>query len=182
VDGDDALNYGAIGVVIGHEMTHGFDDQGRQYDENGNMRDWWSSGDSARFVQKANLMVKQYSSYLSVDTFHINGHLTLGENIADNGGVAIAYAAFKNTPEGKDTSLRIDGLTPDERFFMAFAQVWRIKMRPEILRMAAMTDPHATAHFRVNGTLSNLEAFYQTYGVKPGDQMYMPDSLRAKIW
>lgn len=180
--GDDALNYGGIGIVIGHEMTHGFDDQGRQYDENGNMKDWWSSADSARFMQKADLMVRQYSRYLSVDTFHLNGKLTLGENIADNGGVAIAYAAFKNTPEGKDTALRIDGLTPDQRFFRSFAQVWKLKMRPEVLRMGAMNDPHSTAQFRVNGTLSNLDAFYLTYDVKPGDQMYLADSLRAKIW
>jgi putative endopeptidase len=181
-NGDDALNYGGIGIVIGHEMTHGFDDQGRQYDENGNMRDWWSSGDSMRFMQKADLMVRQYSHYLSVDTFHLNGKLTLGENIADNGGVAIAYAAFKNTSEGKDTALRIDGLTPDQRFFRSFAQVWKLKMRPELLRIGALNDPHSTAQFRVNGTLSNLDAFYQTYDVKPGDEMYLADSLRANIW
>jgi putative endopeptidase len=181
-DGDDAINYGGIGMVIGHEMTHGFDDQGRQYDENGNLRSWWSPEDSARFVQKATLIVKQYDGYVAIDTFHVNGSLTLGENIADNGGLAIAYAAFKNTAEGKDTTSRIDGLSPDQRFFRAFAQGWKFKIRPEGLRTGIMVDPHSPVQFRVNGPLSNLDAFYQTYDVKPGDQMYRPDSLRAKIW
>jgi putative endopeptidase len=182
VDGDDALNYGAIGMVIGHEMTHGFDDQGRLYDENGNLRSWWSPEDSARFVQKANLIVKQYDGYVAVDTFHIHGSLTLGENIADLGGITLAYAAFKKTAEGKDTTTKIDGLTSDQRFFRGFAQGWKIKVRPERLRFQTMTNPHSAPHWRVNGPLSNLEAFYQTYDVKPGDQMYRPDSLRAKIW
>jgi putative endopeptidase len=181
-DGDDALNYGGIGMVIGHEMTHGFDDQGRLYDENGNLHGWWTPEDSTRFVQKANLIVHQYNGYIAVDTFHINGQLTLGENIADNGGLAIAYAAFKNTPEGKDTSLRIDGMSPDQRFFRAFAQSWKTKMRPEVERVFTISDPHSSKRFRVNGPLANLDAFYQAYDVKPGDMMYRPDSLRAKIW
>jgi putative endopeptidase len=181
-DGDDALNYGGIGMVIGHEMTHGFDDQGRQYDENGNLRSWWSPADSARFMQKANLIVKQYDGYIGIDTFHVNGGLTLGENIADNGGLALAYAAFKKTPQGMDTTVSIDGLSPDQRFFRGFAQAWKFKIRPEGLRTGIMVDPHSPVQFRINGPLSNLEAFYQTYDLKPGDQMYRPDSLRVKIW
>jgi putative endopeptidase len=180
-DGDDAVNYGAIGLVIGHEMTHGFDDQGRQYDANGNLKDWWSPEDAARFKQKANLIVDQYSHYVAVDSFHINGNLTLGENIADVGGLSIAYAAFKKTPQGKDT-VRIDGLTPDERFFRAFAQVWRVKTRPESMKTQVLNNPHSTPQFRVDGPVSNLNAFYDTYNIRPGDKMYKPDSLRAHIW
>src|SRR5580698_3186210 len=165
-NGDDALNFGAIGMVIGHEMTHGFDDQGRQYDADGNLKSWWTSEDSARFVRKVNLVVQQYDGYLAIDTFHINGNLTLGENLADVGGLAIAYSAFKKTAQGHDTT-RIDGLTPDERFFRSFAQAWRIKVRPETARSWALNNPHSTIQFRVNGPVSNLNAFYDTYGLKP---------------
>jgi putative endopeptidase len=180
-NGDDALNFGAIGMVIGHEMTHGFDDQGRQYDADGNLKSWWTSEDSARFVRKVNLVVQQYDGYLAIDTFHINGNLTLGENLADVGGLAIAYSAFKKTAQGHDTT-RIDGLTPDERFFRSFAQAWRIKVRPETIRSWVLNNPHSTPQFRVNGPVSNLNAFYDTYGLKPGDKLYRPDSLRAHIW
>ncbi|TDW96793.1 M13 family metallopeptidase [Dinghuibacter silviterrae] len=180
-DGDDALNYGAIGLVIGHEMTHGFDDQGRLYDADGNLKDWWSPEDAARFKQKANLVVQQYNGFIAVDTFHINGNLTLGENIADVGGLSLAYGAFKKTAQGKDTTL-IDGLTPDQRFFRSFAQVWKVKSRPEVLRTQVMTNPHSTPQFRVNGPVSNLNAYYTTYNVQPSDKMYRPDSLRAHIW
>jgi putative endopeptidase len=180
-DGDDAVNYGGIGLVIGHEMTHGFDDQGRQYDADGNLKDWWSKEDAARFKQKADLVVRQYNGYTAVDTFHINGSLTLGENIADVGGLSIAYSAFKKTPQGKD-STRIDGLTPDQRFFRSFSQIWRVKSRPEILRTQVLTNPHSTPQFRVNGPAANLNAFYSTYDVQPTDKMYRPDSLRAHIW
>ena len=180
-NGDDAVNYGAIGLVIGHEMTHGFDDQGRQYDADGNLKDWWSKEDAARFKQKADLIVSEYDGFIAVDTFHINGSLTLGENIADVGGLSIAYGAFKKTAQGKDTT-RIDGLTPDQRFFRSFAQVWRVKSRPEVLRTQVLTDPHSTPQFRVNGPVSDLNVFYNTYNVQPGDKMYRPDSLRAHIW
>lgn len=180
-DGDDALNYGAIGLVIGHEMTHGFDDQGRQYDADGNLKDWWSKEDADRFKQKANLVVQEYNGFVAVDTFHINGNLTLGENIADVGGLSIAYGAFKKTAQGKDT-VRIDGLTPDQRFFRSFAQVWKVKSRPEVLRTQVMTNPHSTPQYRVNGPVSNLNAFYSAYDVQPTDKMYRPDSLRAHIW
>lgn len=180
-DGDDALNYGAIGLVIGHEMTHGFDDQGRQYDADGNLKDWWTKEDAERFKQRANLVVQEYDGFVAVDTFHINGNLTLGENIADVGGLSIAYGAFQKTAQAKDTT-RIDGLTPDERFFRSFAQVWKVKSRPEVLRTQVLTNPHSTPQYRVNGPVSNLNAFYTTYNVKPGDRMYRPDSLRAHIW
>ena len=180
-DGDDALNYGAIGLVIGHEMTHGFDDQGRQYDADGNLKEWWTPDDSARFRQKTELVVRQYDAYLAVDTFHINGNLTLGENIADIGGLSLAYGAFKKTPQGKDTT-RIDGLSPDERFFRSFAQVWRVKVRPEAVRSQVLNNPHSTPHFRVDGPAADLNAFYDTYHLQPTDKMYLPDSLRAHIW
>jgi putative endopeptidase len=180
-DGDDAVNYGAIGMFIGHELTHGFDDQGRLYDAAGNLKNWWTPEDSTRFVQKANLVVRQYNDYLAIDTFHVNGKLTLGENIADIGGLSIAYSAFKKTAQGKD-SIRIDGLTPDQRFFMAFAQMWRTKSRPETERAQVLTDEHSTNQFRVNGPASDLNAFYDTYNIQPTDGMYRPDSLRPHIW
>ena len=180
-DGDDAVNYGAIGMAIGHELTHGFDDQGRLYDAAGNLKNWWTPQDSARFVQKASLVVRQYNDYVVVDTFHINGALTLGENIADIGGLSIAYSAFKKTAQGKD-SIRIDGLTPDQRFFIAFAQMWRAKDRPERDRALILTDGHSMPQFRVNGPASDLNAFYETYNIQPADGMYRPDSLRPHIW
>ena len=180
-DGDDAVNYGAIGLVIGHEMTHGFDDQGRQYDGDGNLKNWWSPEDLAHFKQKANLVVRQYDSYIAVDTFHLNGDLTLGENLADVGGLSIAYGAFKMTAQGKD-STKIDGLTPDERFFLSFAQVWRAKYRPQALKTQVLTNPHSIPQWRVNGPTSDLNAFYDTYHIQPTDKMYLPDSLRAHIW
>jgi len=180
-NGDDALNYGAIGVVIGHEITHGFDDQGRQYDAKGNLKSWWLPGDSANFRKKADLVVDQYNHSIVIDTFHINGELTQGENIADIGGVAIAYEAFKKTEEGKSTE-KIDGLTPDQRFFIAYAEIWRSKWRPEFERRIVMTNPHSTPKYRVNNPVSNSPAFYEAFNVKPGDKMYRADSLRAQIW
>ena len=180
-DGDDALNYGAIGVVIGHEMTHGFDDQGRKFDAHGNLKNWWLPADSIKFQKRANLVVNQYNHSLVVDTLHINGELTQGENIADIGGVTIAFAAFKKTTEGK-SGKRIDGLTPDQRFFMAYAEILRSKMRPEIERKLVMSDPHSMPMYRVNNPLSDISAFYSAFNVKPGDKMYLPDSLRAQVW
>ncbi|MEO6329554.1 MAG: M13 family metallopeptidase [Ginsengibacter sp.] len=180
-DGDDALNYGAIGVVIGHEITHGFDDQGRQYDALGNLKNWWLSSDSANFRKKADLVVKQYNGSVVVDTLHINGELTQGENIADIGGLTIAYEAFKKTAEGK-SGKKIGGLTPDQRFFMAYAEVWRSKWRPEMERSLVMGDPHSTPKYRVNNAVANMPAFYSAFNVKPGDKMHQPDSLRAQVW
>jgi len=180
-NGDDALNYGAIGVVIGHEITHGFDDQGRQYDARGNLKSWWLPTDSANFRKKADLVVDQYNRSLVIDTFHINGELTQGENIADIGGVAIAHEAFKKTEEGRSNE-KIDGLTPDQRFFIAYAEIWRSKWRPEFERRIVMTNPHSTPRYRVNNPISDNPAFYEAFNVKPGDKMYRPDSLRVQVW
>jgi putative endopeptidase len=181
MNGDDAVNYGAIGLVIGHEITHGFDDQGRLYDADGNLKEWWSPEDAERFKKRAENIIKQYNGYLVVDSFHLNGELTEGENIADNGGLAIAYAAFKKTAEGKSNE-SINGLTPDQRFFLAAAQIWKRKDRKESLRTQVKTNPHSTAMYRVNGPMSNMPAFYDAFHVQPSDSMYRPDSLRVKIW
>ncbi|HEY0897375.1 MAG TPA: M13 family metallopeptidase [Sphingobacteriaceae bacterium] len=178
---DDAINYGAIGAVIGHEMTHGFDDQGSQYDKDGNLKDWWTKEDAAKFKQKASVVVDQYGQFTVLNGLKVNGKLTLGENLADIGGLAIAYEAFKNTEQGKGNTA-IDGFSPDQRFFLSFAQVWRIKDRDERLRMRISLDPHAPEMYRVNGPLSNMPAFYEAFGVKPGDKMYREEGQRVKIW
>ena len=181
VHGDDAVNYGAIGMVIGHEITHGFDDQGRQYDADGNMKEWWTQDDAKRFKQRAGKIIDQYNGYIAIDSLHLNGKLTEGENIADNGGIAIAYAAFKKTAQGKRNE-KINGLTPDQRFFIAAAQLWKVKVRPERLRTLTLTNEHSAPMWRVNGPASNTAAFYQAFNVAPTDSMYRPDSLRVKIW
>ena len=179
-DADDAVNYGAIGMVIGHEMTHGFDDQGSQYDKNGNLNVWWKPEDAAKFKKKVQVVVDQFNK----DTLlgmRVNGQLTTGENMADMGGITIAYQAFKNTPEGKSDT-KIDGLTPDQRFFLGFAQIWRVKARDEYMRTRIATDPHSPEIFRVNGPLSNFEPFYKTFNVKPGDKLYRPENERVNVW
>jgi putative endopeptidase len=178
---DDAVNYGAIGAVIGHEITHGFDDEGRQFDADGNLKDWWSAEDTTKFKQRAANVIHQYNHYVSVDTFHLNGELTEGENIADIGGLLIAYDAFKKTEQGKGNE-KINGLTPDQRFFLAFAQILKMKIRKERLITLTRTDPHSVPMWRMNGTVSNLPAFYEAFDVKSTDSMYIPDSLRVKIW
>ncbi len=178
---DDAINYGSIGLVIGHEMTHGFDDQGRQYDAEGNLKDWWTAKDGALFTTKAKGAVDQYNQYLVLDSLHVNGQLTLGENLADIGGLAIAYDAFKLTSQGKSDT-QIDGLTPDQRFFLGFAQCWRLINRPEMMRTRITTDPHSPEQFRVNGPLSNFEPFYKTFGVTDKNKMYRKPEDRVKIW
>jgi len=180
-DGDDALNYGAIGIIIGHEITHGFDDQGRMFDAKGNLKSWWLPADSANFRKKADLVVKQYNRSIVVDSIHLNGELTQGENIADIGGMTIAYEAFKKTEEGKSNE-KINGLTPDQRFFIAYAKILRSKWRPERERSQVMSDPHSTPKYRVNNPMSDVPAFYKAFDVKPGDKMYVPDSLRAQVW
>ncbi len=180
-NGDDAVNYGAIGMVIGHEMTHGFDDEGRQFDARGNLENWWTPADAAKFKQKTDLVVKQYDQFTVLDSLHVNGKLTLGENIADIGGLSIAYAAFKKTAQGQSTE-KVDGLTPDQRFFMSLAQVWRMVTRPERERSLILIDPHSPPKYRVNGPVSNLDAFYTAFDVKPGDKLYRPDSIRVHIW
>ncbi len=179
--GDDALNYGGIGMVIGHEMTHGFDDQGAQFDKDGNLKMWWTPADYANFKAKANKVIALYNSFTVLDSLHVNGALTNGENIADLGGISIAYDAFKMTKEGQDTT-RIDGFTPDQRFFISLAQIWRAKQKDESQRQQINTDPHSPPIWRVNGPLMNFTPFYKAFDVKPGDGMYRADSLRIKIW
>ena len=178
---DDAINYGGIGMVIGHEMTHGFDDQGSQYDEVGNLQNWWTKEDGIKFKDKTGLVVKQYNGYMVADTLHVNGDLTQGENIADIGGIAIAYDAFKMTKQGQGSE-KIDGFTPDQRFFIGFAQAWREKLRDQTERMYVNTDPHSPSRFRVNGALVNFEPFYTAFGIKETDKMYIKPENRAKIW
>ena len=178
---DDAINYGAIGLVIGHEMTHGFDDQGRQYDKDGNLKDWWTKEDATKFKAKVQVMIDEYNKYTVLNNVHVNGALTQGENLADIGGLAIAYQAFKNTPQGKG-NVKIDGFTPDQRFFLSLTQVWREKQTDELTRMLINVDPHSPDMYRVNGPASNSAAFYDAFGIKPRDKMYIPENERVKVW
>ncbi|HVU85409.1 MAG TPA: M13 family metallopeptidase, partial [Puia sp.] len=178
---DDAINYGGIGMVIGHEMTHAFDDQGAQFDKDGNVKNWWTKEDNDKFRAKTKRVIDLYSSFTVLDTAHIKGALTVGENTADNGGVAIAYDAFKMTKEGQD-STRIDGFTPDQRFFLSIARIWRVKTRDAFLRMYINTNPHSPAMWRVNGPLMSSAPFYKAFNVQPGDKDYLPEDQRIKIW
>jgi putative endopeptidase len=181
LEADDAVNYGAIGGVIGHEISHGFDDQGRKSDGEGNLRDWWTAEDAERFEERAEMLVEQYSRYNPVDDLHVNGRLTLGENIGDLSGLAIAYQAYRLSLGGEEPPV-IDGFTGDQRFFMGWAQVWRSKYRDEALRQQVLTDPHSPAVYRVNGVVVNLPAFYEAFDVEAGDGMYIPEEQRVKIW
>ena len=178
---DDAINYGAIGMVIGHEMTHGFDDQGSQYDAAGNLKNWWTAKDKELFRAKTGAVARQYDQYTVLDGLHVNGNLTLGENLADIGGLAIAYDAFKMTKQGQGDE-KIDGFTPDQRFFLGYAQVWRIVNRPELVRTLITTNPHSPEQFRVNGPLSNFDPFYKAFNVTDKNKMYRKPEERAKIW
>ncbi|MBV9107949.1 MAG: M13 family metallopeptidase, partial [Gemmatimonadetes bacterium] len=178
---DDATNYGAMGAVIGHEATHGFDDEGRQYDAAGNLRDWWTAEDAARYTAQAQRIVDQFNGYTAVDTLHLNGKLTAGENIADLGGLTIAYAAMEKSLEGKPRQI-INGYTPEQRFFLGWARVWREVNRPEYSRMLVTVDPHSPGRWRVNGPLSNMPEFAQAFHCQPGDPMVRPDSVRVQIW
>ncbi|MBO9593086.1 MAG: M13 family metallopeptidase [Niabella sp.] len=178
---DDAVNYGGIGAVIGHEMTHGFDDQGAQYAADGNLKNWWTPEDEKKFREKTKMVEEQFNRYTVLDSVHVNGALTLGENIADLGGIAIAYDAFKKTKQGQGNEL-IDGFTPDQRFFMSWGQIWRSKSTPERAKQLIKIDPHAPAEWRGNGPLTNFEPWYKAFNVKPGDKMYKPENERAKIW
>jgi putative endopeptidase len=181
VNADDAINYGAIGMVIGHEMTHGFDDQGSQYDEKGNMQNWWGPADAAKFKSKTGAVVNQYNAFKVLDTLHVNGELTLGENLADIGGLTIAFDAFKMTKQGQGKEM-IDGFTPDQRFFLGYAQVWRLKDSDENMRVRIATDPHSPEMYRVNGPAMNFDPFYTTFKIKEGDKMYIKPVERVKIW
>jgi putative endopeptidase len=179
---DDAVNYGAIGAVIGHEMTHGFDDQGRKFDAAGNLRDWWTAEDGANYRVRSEKVEAQYSEYTVLDTLHVNGKLTLGENTADIGGLAIAYAALQKELATKPAPGRIDGFTPEQRFFLAYARLWRRIDRDEALRQQVLTNPHSPGHWRANGPPSVLEEFAQAFGCKEGDAMVREAAKRARIW
>jgi len=178
---DDAVNYGGIGAVIGHEMTHGFDDEGRQYDADGTLRDWWTKDDADKFKTRADQVVAQYNGFTVLDTLHVNGRLTLGENLADLGGLNVAYAAFKKTKEGQSHK-KIGGFTPDQRFFLSWAQVWRSSQRPEAAAQRILTDPHSPEQYRANAPLTNIDAWYAAFNVQPGDKMYKKPEDRIKIW
>lgn len=178
---DDAVNYGGIGAVIGHEMTHGFDDQGRQYDADGTLRDWWTKDDADKFKLRADQVVAQYNGFTILDTMHVNGKLTEGENLADLGGLNVAYAAFKKTKEGHSHK-KIGGFTPDQRFFLAWAQVWRSSQRPEAAAQRILTDPHSPEQYRANAPLTNIDAWYAAFKVQPGDKMYKKPEDRIHVW
>ncbi len=181
VRADDAVNYGAIGAVIGHEISHGFDDKGSQFDGEGNLRDWWTPEDRAKFDAKAARLTRQYDGYSPLPGYHVNGALTLGENIADNAGVAIAYKAYQLSLGGQAAPV-IDGFTGAQRFFMGFGRVWRVTMREAQQIVQIKTDPHAPGRFRANGSMMNQPGFYEAFGVKPGDAMYLPPQERVTIW
>jgi predicted metalloendopeptidase len=178
---DDATNYGAIGAVIGHEMGHGFDDRGRQFDAQGNLRDWWRPEDVERYKVRADKVAKQFDGYTVIDTVHVNGRLTLGENLADLGGLAVAYAAMEKAYAGKPRT-KLGGFSPEQRFFLGWARVWRNLQTNEDLRTQVQTDPHAPAHWRINGPLSNLREFRDAWGCKDGDPMVRPAELSTRIW
>lgn len=178
---DDAVNYGGIGMVIGHEFTHAFDDQGAQYDKEGNVKNWWTEEDYAKFKAKTQQIIEQYDAFTVLDSVHLKGALTVGENTADNGGVAIAYDAFKMTAQGQD-STKINGYTPDQRFFMSVARIWRVKTRDEYLRNYVATDPHSPPIWRVNGPLMNMTPFYEAFDVEEGDKNYKAETDRIKVW
>ena len=181
-DADDAVNYGGIGVVIGHEMTHGFDDQGRNYDKDGNLSAWWTKEDEEKFNEKAQVLVDQYDRIVVLDTLHADGRYTLGENIADQGGLLISYQAYMNTLEGKERPADIDGFTHEQRFYLGYANLWAQNVRPQEIIRRTKTDVHSLGKWRVNGALRNIDGFYEAFGIKEGDAMYMAPEERINIW
>lgn len=181
VNADDALNYGGIGMVIGHEITHSFDDQGAQYDKYGNVTNWWTKTDYDKFKARTQQVIDQYNKFTVLDSVHVKGALTVGENTADIAGVAIAYDAFKLTEQGKSNE-KLDGFTPDQRFFISIARIWRVKTRNAYMGMYVNTNPHSPAKWRVNGPLMNFTPFYNAFNVQPGDKMYKPEKDRIVVW
>lgn len=181
MDGDDAINYGGIGVVIGHEMTHGFDDQGRKFDKDGNLTDWWTEDDAARFDERAKVLVEYFDNIVVVDTVHANGTFTLGENIADHGGLQVSYNAFQKTAQGQSEE-KIDGYTPTQRFFLSYAGLWAGNVRDaEVLRLTKI-DPHSLGKWRVDGALPHINAWYEAFNIDSSAPMYIPNEKRASIW
>ena len=179
---DDAVNYGAMGAIIGHEITHGYDDQGRQFDSNGNMNNWWTEKDKELFDARTKVIEEQFDQYVVLDSIHLNGKLTLGENIADLGGLCVAYDALQIALESSGNSDLIDGFTPDQRLFISYASIWRNLERDDALLNQVKTNPHSPPYFRVIGPLSNMPVFFKAFNVQPGDPMRRPDSLLAKVW
>jgi putative endopeptidase len=181
--GDMAANYGALGGSwAGHELTHGFDDEGRHYDADGNLRDWWVASDTSRFDEQAQRIVDQFDGYIQVDTTHVNGKLTLGENIADYGGLLTAYDAMERALDRTGKRETIDGYTPEQRFFIAYAQTWREHSRPQTMLTRVTVDPHAPAEWRTNGPVSNMPAFAKAFNCQPGDPMVRPKDVVPQIW
>ncbi|MCD2424981.1 M13 family metallopeptidase [Niabella pedocola] len=178
---DDAVNYGGIGAVIGHEMSHGFDDNGSKYDADGTLRNWWTEEDRKKFDAKADALARQFDGYTVLDTIHVNGKLTLGENIGDLGGMNVAYEAFKMTKQGQ-SGKKIDGFTPDQRFFLAWAQVWRGNILPETAAQFILTDPHSPGPYRTIGPLVNMDAWYKAFDVQEGDKLYKKPGDRIRMW
>jgi len=178
---DDAILYSIIGFTFGHEITHGFDDQGCKYDESGNLNNWWTLNDSIKFYAKTKTIVNQFNKYIAIDSLHINGEQTQGENIADLAGVMMSYEAFKNTSQYKKHEI-ISGLNPNQRFFLGYALGWMVNERPEEISTMVRSDVHSPCKFRVNGPLSNLPEFYSAFGIKKGEALWRDDSLRIKIW
>jgi endothelin-converting enzyme/putative endopeptidase len=178
---DDAVNYGGIGAVIGHEISHGFDDQGSRSDAQGNLKNWWDDKDRERFTARTDKLVKQYNECVVLNNLHVNGQLTLGENIADLGGVMIAYAAYQKSLKGEKAPV-IDEFTGPQRFFIGFAQAWRGSIRDAQLRLMIRTDPHSPPEFRTLVPLSNVDAFYEAFDVKPGDARYRAPADRVEVW
>lgn len=181
MNADDAFNYGAIGVVIGHEMTHGFDDQGRLYDKDGNLQDWWTEADAQSFQERAQKLVTHFDSIEVLPGLYGNGKLTLGENIADHGGLQVAYTAFKKATANQPLPVK-DGFTPEQRFFLAYASVWAGNIRDEQIRVQTKSDPHSLGRWRVNGALPHINAWYEAFGIEEGDPMYLAPEKRAVIW
>ena len=181
MDADDAVNYGAIGVVIGHEMTHGFDDQGKNYDINGNLNSWWTAEDSIKFSERAQVVVNQFNNYVELDSLHVNGELTLGENIADLGGLNISWDAYQMTDEAK-ANKSINDFTPAQRFYLSYSTVWRQTILDEELMRRLKEDVHSPGDARVNVPLFNLATFYEAFGITEKDKLYRPESERAYIW
>lgn len=181
LEADDAVNYGAIGAVIGHEISHGFDDKGSQYDGSGNLRNWWTEEDRTEFEKRAGQLVSQYNQYKPFDDMNVNGELTLGENIGDLGGLSVAYEAYKLSLNGNEPSV-IAGLTGPQRFFLGWSQIWRRKYREPELRKRLLTDPHSPSRYRVNGIVSNMDAFYQAFTVDPNQSLFIAPENRVRIW
>lgn len=182
MNADDAVNYGAIGVVIGHEMTHGFDDQGRKYDKNGNMADWWTSEDAKKFEERAQVLINHFNNIIVIDSVHANGSYTLGENIADFGGLQVAYSAFMKTHQAEKKNDKIDNFTPQQRFFLAYANLWAGNVRDEEILRLTKIDPHSLGKWRVNGTLPHINAWYEAFGITDKDALFIPLEKRASIW